>query len=251
VSRADGQGLAELGKIGWRRDLVDGEVRAGQRTGQAEYPPRLSLQQRQHVRPAQTHQHQSGPAVVLHGVDRLRGDAATVQLGQGQRHRAVPAESGTVQLDDRIIAPRVHVRLAAGAELDPDHSRTRSGPTLNLWRSGMMPIAVQPTQALRRTPALVLGEVEEDPGRRLVVHAGTIDNPKTRRQRRAHGRSARRSAACPCVSFCWAAIGYAVSSRLYALVEIFRVGMVAAPFRSQHRFGRWSLWSHHSALNAA
>jgi len=23
------------------------------------------------------------------------------------------------------------------------------------------------------------------------------------------------------------------------------------PFRSRHRFGRWSLWSHRSALNAA
>jgi hypothetical protein len=127
------------------RDLVDGEVRAGQRTGQAEYPPELSLQQRQHVRPAQTLQHQSCAAVALHGVDQLRGDAATLQPGQGHRLRTVREESGSVQLDDRFVAPCVYVRLAAGAELRPDQSSALPSLTFNLWRSAVIPVAAQPT----------------------------------------------------------------------------------------------------------
>jgi hypothetical protein len=72
---------------------------------------------RQHVRPVQTLQHQAGAPVALHDVDQLWGDAVPVQRAKGIRLGPVAAESGTVQFDDRVGPPRVHLGLAARAQL--------------------------------------------------------------------------------------------------------------------------------------
>lgn len=89
--------------------------------------PRLALQQLQHVRPAETLQHQAWAAIAVDDVDQPRGHAVTVQLRQCHRLRTVPDVAGTVALDDRIVAPRVHFGLAASSELGPDHVSASGG----------------------------------------------------------------------------------------------------------------------------
>ena len=177
-------------------------MRAGQRTGQAEYPPRLSLQQREHVQPAQTLQHQAGAPIALHGADQLRGDAPTVQLGQGHHLRAVPEDSRTVQLDDPVVAPRVHLRLAAGAELGSDHPAAPPGPTFTRPRPAVIPVAGQPHVRPSRTLRWYWQSQ-----RRPEPAAGRL-SPHDRRPRDtpdSHGHTdgqRARPAACPVVRRC-------------------------------------------------
>jgi hypothetical protein len=102
-----------VGKVCRGRNGMHGKVCVGQRPGQIEDPPWWALQQRQHVQPIKPLEHQTGTAVVIHDVDQPGGDAVTVQRGQCRGLRTVPAESGTVQLDHRVIAPRVHLGLPA------------------------------------------------------------------------------------------------------------------------------------------
>jgi hypothetical protein len=53
----------------------------GKRPRQIEHAPRLALQQRQHVRPVETHQHQAGTAIPVHDVDQPRGAIVSLRRG--------------------------------------------------------------------------------------------------------------------------------------------------------------------------
>ena len=73
------------------------------------------------VRTMQTIQHQAGTAIAVHDVDESRGHPVTLQCRQCHDLGMVPAESGTVQLDDCVVSPRVNVRLTPRAELGSQH----------------------------------------------------------------------------------------------------------------------------------
>jgi hypothetical protein len=90
-------------------ELADGEVRRGQHISQAEYPPRLTLQQRQHVGSVEAFQHQTCAGIAIHDVEQPRRDAGIVEGPQCRRFGAMPANAGAVQLEHGGVAVGVHV----------------------------------------------------------------------------------------------------------------------------------------------
>ncbi len=181
VFDAGGQDLAKVRKISRGLDTVDGKAGLGQRPRQAEHPPRLALHQRQHVRPSQTLQHQAWVAIAVHDVDQPRGDAVTVQPRQCHRLRTVPEVSGTVELDDRVVTPRVYLGLAALASLGPDHFSASDGRPVSQSVTGLRARTRSTVPALSRSASTMSNpaartsgscrRVKCSPAARMVSHS--------------------------------------------------------------------------------
>ncbi len=155
-----------------RRALASARARA-------EHRPRLALQQ--YVRPAETLQHQTWAAVAAHDVDQPRGDAVTVQVRQCHRLRTVPEVSGTVELDDRVVTPRVYLGLAALASLGSDHSSASGGRPVSQSVTGLRARTRSTVPALSRSASTMSNpaartsgscrRVKCSPAARMVSHS--------------------------------------------------------------------------------
>lgn len=90
VLDADGQDLAEIGKIRRRLDPVKWQRERRPRASHDQHATRPPLEQRQHVRPVNALQHQARTTLVVHDIDQSGADTVTIQSRQCRRLGPMP-----------------------------------------------------------------------------------------------------------------------------------------------------------------